>query len=233
MKFIPILFLISLLILPTVLSDVVDITIEYETTTTPTGGTTTPSGDEDGSSSSDGGGGVVTTTVETITEEWILTYSMPEYFEIYQDETSVFNIKVNNDGQLALNNIFITVSGISEDSYSISPSSVSKLEPDDSYSFSISVNPEKLSVGPHILTIEISSDEESETTSLTLDVKAYTRDIAEEIEEQEKFGEDIEPRTEAFKYLLIGIVLVTAVALINVFLGFIKSSKESMEIPWS
>lgn len=224
MRFILILLLFSLLILPTVLSDVVDITIEYGTTTIPTGETTIPSGD------GGDGGGVTTTTIETITEEFLLTYSMPEEFKIYQNETGVFNIKVNNEGQLSLHNIFITISGIPSGSYSINPTRISTLEPDDSTSFSVSIDPEKLTVGTHTLTINITSDEKYETTSLSLDVKSYTRKVAEEMEEQKKIEEEIKPRLEAIKYLLIGTAVVTGIVLLIVFLRLIKRSKEKIQI---
>jgi len=229
--FLSCIFLTSILFFQTILSDVVDITIEYETTTvgvttTPTGETTTPTGDGGGS-----GGIVTTTTIETITEEIMLTYSMPEYFEIYQNEMGVFNIEVNNEGTLPLHNILITISGIPDGSYSISPSRISTLEPDDYSSFSVSVDPKTLTVGTHTLTITITSDEKYETTSMSLDVKGYTKEVAEQMEEQEKIEEEIKPKMIATKYLLISTVLVTGITLLNVLLGIIKRSRESIQIP--
>ena len=229
MRFIVILLFFSLLFLPTVVSDIVDITIEYETTTvgvatTPVGETTTPSGDGGGP-----GGIVTTTTIETITEEIMMTYSMPEYFEIYQNETDAFNIQVNNDGTLPLHNIFITISGISGSSYSINPSRINTLEPDDLSSFSVSVDSQRLSVGTHTLTISINSDEKDETTSLTLDVKSYTKPSGGGgggggggIEK------DLKPKLIATKYLLIGIVLVMGITVLYTFIGFIKRRRENM-----
>ena len=206
MKFILILLFFSLLFLPTVVSDLVDITIEYETTTV--GVTTTPAGVTTAPGGAGGdGGGVTTTTIEVITEEIMLTYSMPGYFEIYQNETGVFNIKVKNDGQLPLNNIFITISGIPGGSYSIDPSRINTLGSGDSSSFSVSIDPEGLTVGKHTLTVTITSDEKSETASLTLDVKSYTRKVAEEMERQE-IEEQKEQTRIAWWTLLVTMILI-------------------------
>jgi hypothetical protein len=227
MKFVLTLLIFSLLILPVVLSDIVEITIEYETTTTiPGATTTTPTGDG-GSGGGDGGAGITTTTIETIAEDIMLTYSMPEYLKIYQNETGVFNIKVNNEGTLPLNNVFITISGIPSDSYSISPSTISTLEPGKSSSFSVSINPEKLTIGTHTLTIKITSDEKYETAALSLDLKAYTRDVAEEIEEREEVEEEIEKRRLAWSTLLITMIIVLVFLLVfDVVLTIIKRSSK-------
>ncbi len=223
MKFILILIFFSLLLLPTVLSDIVDITIEYGTTTTPVGETTTPSGDGGGNGGG-GGPGVTTIPSEELVPGYSLTYSMPASFDVYQNETGIFNVEVNNEGQLSLNNIFMTVSGIAGGSYSINPGSISTLEPGHSYTFSVSIDPEKVDFGTHTLTIAITSDEKDEVASMSLDVKSYTREVAKQMEEQEKTEEEIKPRLEAIRYLLMGIVLVTGLALLNFFLGLKKGA---------
>jgi len=156
---------------------------------------------------------------------------MPASFDVYLNETGVFNIEVNNEGQLPLNDIFITISGIPGNSFSINPNRINTLEPGYSYSFSVSVDPQKLTVGTHTLTITITSDEKYEITPMSLDVKTYTREVAEQIEEQEKVEEEIKPKMIATKYLLISTVLVTGVALLNVLLGVIKRSRERIQIP--
>ena len=53
----------------------------------------------------------------------------------------------------------------------------------------------------------------------------------QQIDEQKKTEEEIKPKLIATKYLLIGTVLVIAIALINVFLDFIKGSRENIQIP--
>lgn len=222
-------FLTSIFLFQPILSDVIEITIEYETTTTVPGATTTVEG---GDGTGNGGNGDATTTIpaEDLVPGYSLTYSMPTSFDVYQDEIGTFTITIINQGTGTLNNIFIIVSGISEVSYSISPSNVATLESGISTQFSFSVNPEKITPDTYTLTFRIKSDETSETASLTLNVNEYTREVAEQIEEQEKQEQEIKKQS-ILKYLLIGSIVITCIVFIVYAIKKIKEA-EIVEKPY-
>jgi predicted RNA-binding Zn-ribbon protein involved in translation (DUF1610 family) len=205
-------------LLPLVLSDVVEIVIEYEetTSTTTTATTTTPTVE-----GVEGGAGAPSeTTTTTVPGEVgaIITYEMPASFDVYQNETPIFTIKVNNMGTVTLHNISIHISGIPETSFSVDPSLVYSLEPGISTQFSISIESEKIDPGDYTLTISIISSEVSETTSLVLNVKEYAREIGEAIEEEKEFEEEVKPTFNVFKYLFVGVMIVACVILVIVLI---------------
>jgi predicted RNA-binding Zn-ribbon protein involved in translation (DUF1610 family) len=219
MRFALTLFLLSLLLLPTVLSDVVEITIEYETTTV--GTTTTPTETTTPIIGGGGGGiGVTTTTTIPPSENVMMGYEMPAFFEVYQNETASFTVTVKNMGTLNLTDVVLELSGIPTDSFSITPSRIDMMEPGVAYSFSIIIDSTALSPGNYTLTLSITSNEVSETTSLVLNVKEYPREIGEIIEKEKEIEEKVKPAVNVFKYLFVGIIVVACVVLAIVFIFY-------------
>jgi len=206
-------------ILSVVLSDTVEITIGYETTTTTTTTisgvtTTTPSG-------SPSGPGGTTTTIkipEKIEPGAVLIYSLPASYELYQNETGSFVIKVINNGTKILHSINVGVSGIPINSYSVSPDSVVFLELGKSTAFTFSINPQNITPNTYTATVTIVSNETYETTHLILKINPFTREIAEIIEKQEEFEKVTKPALISIKNLLIGAIttcsIIAAVMLI-------------------
>lgn len=214
-------FLIFLLYPVIVYSASVEITIEYGTTTSTTTTTGTTTTIEQGSPSGPGSSGSTTSTVkipEKIVQGAILTYSMPASYDLYQNETGSFIIKVSNDGTKILHGIRIDVSGIPINSFSVSPNIVGFLETGKFTVFSFLINPQNLTSGTYPLTITISSDETYEIAYLSLKVDPFTRDVAEKIKKSEEFNEVTKPTLISIKSLLIGVVatcsIIAAVMLI-------------------
>ena len=83
-------------------------------------------GNGGGGNGGGGGGGPGATTIppEELVTGYLLTYSMPASFDVFQNEAGMFNVEVNNEGTLPLHKIFITVSGIPSDSISINPDQI-------------------------------------------------------------------------------------------------------------
>lgn len=209
-------FTLSLFLIPLVLSDTVEIVIEYgdtttttiigTTTTTVAGATTTTIAGGDG-----GGGGEEITLPEEIVQGSALTYSMPGSLKVYQNETGTFRIIVKNEGTIALHDIRIGISGIPRYSYSISPDRVGVLAPDDSTDFHVSLNPQNITPDTYVLDIKIVSDEIYETSSLTLDVKGYTKEVEEIIEEEERFEKEVKPFFISIKFVFVGIFAAVSI----------------------
>jgi len=205
------LFITLIVFMPTILSDNVEITIEYGTTTTTMpGATTTTTQSRDG----DGSGDTTITLPENILPEAVLTYSMPDSYELYQNETGFLVIKVKNNGTISLHDIRIGVTGIPTHSYSISPSSVDLLEVDKSTLFYFSIDPQNITAKTYLLTIMIASNETYETTYLTLKINPFTREIGEKIEEQEEFEEVTKPALISINSILIGVILSSSIVAI-------------------
>jgi len=205
-------FISSLFLIPEVLSDTVEIEIEYGDTTTSTTVTTTTVSDttttttEEGDGGGNGGvGGDEITRPEEIVPGAVLTYSMPGSYKIYQNETGSFSIKVKNEGTIIFHDIRIGISGIPSYSYSVSPNRVGVLTSDESTDFYVSINPQNITPGTYSVGIEIVSDETYATSSLSLEVKEYTREIEKIIEDQEKIESEVKPLFISMKFVFIGV----------------------------
>jgi len=209
MKFILVLFLISLFFIPIVLSDVVEITIEYGTSTTTTVGpgvTTTATGD--------GGGGDVTTTVQLpgeVVKGAGLTYSMPKNYKVYQNETGFIAIRVTNVGTTKLHNIRVGIFGIPARSFSISPKSVDVLGVGGTTTFNLLIYPQNLTSKTYTITVTVASDETFKTGYSTLQVSEFTRDIEKVLEEQEEFEKEVKPTLISFEAVLIGVIVTSSI----------------------
>ncbi len=142
--------------------------------------------------------------------EAILTFSMPRIFDVYQDTDNNFVITVKNDGSITLHNVAIVLSGIPENSYSISPNSLDSLDLSQSSHFSVSIYAQNITPGIHDLTVMMKSDETSETVTITLNVKWYNKERGELI----KKNEEAEPVLETTKNSLIAIMVLSGSILI-------------------
>jgi len=151
----------------------------------------------------------------------ILTFSMPSSYDVYQDGDNTFVITVKNEGFVAAHNVTILLSGVPEDSYSISPSNVEVLEVGQSNYFSITIDPKKINPDVYTLSVNIKSDETSELVKMTLNVKETTREIGEIIEKHE----EATPALEATKNTLISIMILSGIILIITGVRFFFRSR--------
>jgi hypothetical protein len=225
--------------LPSIFSDTVEITIEYETTTTIPGATTTleitttpsatttPSGEDGGNG---GGGGGTTTSIE----KSVLTYSMPASLEIYQNETKEFMIKITNPSIVVLHNVTISITGILKNSYSLTPNLVGTLEANKSTYFTVSINTQDITHGLYTLHINISSKETFKETSMTLKVEEIipgitTTTITETLVPPEE-KKNIESRVSIITSLIIvAVMIVVAMIVIYVYLKKFRKINKSIE----
>jgi hypothetical protein len=113
------------------------------------------------------------------------------------------------------------LSGVPEDSYSISPSNVEVLEVGQSNYFSITIDPKKINPDVYTLSVNIKSDETSELVKMTLNVKETTREIGEIIEKHE----EATPALEATKNTLISIMILSGIILIITGVRFFFRSR--------
>lgn len=150
----------------------------------------------------------------------ILTFSMPRSYDIYQNGDNIFVITVKNEGFVTAHNVTILLSGIPEDSYSISPNFVDVLEKGQSNLFSVSVDPKKINPDVYSLSVTIKSDETSEHVAMNLNVKETTREIGEMI----KKHEEVKPALEVTKNTLIGIMVLSGVILVFTVIRFFFKS---------
>ena len=201
-------------------STVVEITIEYENVTTTTSTSTTSSIPT--TTTTTGGGGIVmeTTTTIALAEERraSLGYEMPASFEIFKNDTVSFTVMVKNLGTVNLTNITLQLSGIPSNSFTIRPTLIDLIEPGFASHFTVSIDSTHLEPGNYTLTLTFISTEASETTTLLLIVKQYTKEIGEKLEEVKKYEEARKAWT-TFKFLFISILIV-AIILLGVILYF-------------
>lgn len=173
---------------------------------TPPSPTTVPSGN---------GGGPGPTKLPI--EEPKLTYSMPASLELYENETKDFTIKVVNPGTKTLHNITINILGIPKTSYSLIPTRIDSLKANKSTYFTVLINTQNLTVGSYTLRINITSEETSEETTMTLKVKEIpvvtttvtTTTIPPEEEEKIEAGVNI----IKILSILAGIIAVAMIAI--------------------
>ena len=148
--------------------------------------------------------------------EVILTYSLPGFYDVYLGETGSILIKVNNEGFVALHNISIEVSGIPVDSYSIEPENLDVLDTDESYFFNMYIYTQKITAKSYTVTMRFSSDETSEISSFTLNVKSGPR--------EEEDTESANPMINSIIILLI-VVIVASVLILVVMLVLFKAKR--------
>jgi len=141
---------------------------------------------------------------------------MPRSYDIYQNGDNTFVITVKNEGFITAHNVTILLSGIPEDSYSISPNLVDFLEKGQSNLFSVSVDPKKINPDVYSLSVTIKSDETSEHVVMNLNVKETTREIGEMI----KKHEEVKPVAEVAKNILIGIMVLSGSILVFTIVRF-------------
>ena len=212
--------LFSLLLIPLANSSVVEIEIEYENITTSTTSTTTstvmPSG---------GGGGplITTTTITRVEKVPGIGYEMPASFEVYENETVSFRVNIKNTGDTNLTNLILKISGIPSNSFSITPSLISSLEPNSTSNFFVFINSTSLAPGNYTLTLNLISNEVSENTTLLLSVKQYPREVGEKLKKGEK-TEEIKSVWNTFKYLFVSIVIV-GIILLGLMFVFRKTER--------
>jgi hypothetical protein len=135
---------------------------------------------------------------------------MPRSFDVYQNVENKFIITVKNDGSVTLHNVSVVLSGIPENSYSILPNRLDNLDLSQSSSFSVSIYTQNITSGVHDLTVTMKSDETSETVTLTLNVKGYSKETGEKIKERE----EAKPALEVTKNTLVGIMVLSGSILI-------------------
>ena len=153
---------------------------------------------------------------QNTTSEAIITFSMPRSFDVYQDMGNEFTITVKNDGSTILHNIVVILSGIPENSYSISPHLLDNLNLGQSSTFSVSVYSQNITTGFHDLTVTMKSNETSETVKMTLNVKGYSKQTGETL----KNTEESKPALEVTKNTLIGIMVLSGSILIITCIKF-------------
>jgi hypothetical protein len=149
----------------------------------------------------------------------ILVYSMPGYLDAYVNETTTFLVKVSNSGNITLNNIFIEISGIPSQAFSINPSLINRLDLEQSLYFSVSINTQDLSIQPYTLEINLKSDETSGVASLVLNVKELPRDVEDVIKKQKQF-EGLKPTLASIAYLFAGVIVASIVVIIIMLVLF-------------
>ena len=197
-------------------STVVEVMIEYENVTT-TSSTTSST-----TTTIRGGGGVVggkpTTVVPVEERRASLGYEMPASFEIFKNDTVSFTVMVKNLGTVNLTNITLQLSGIPSNSFTIRPTMIDLIEPGFASHFTVSIDSTYLEPGNYTLTLTFISTETSETTTLLLIVKQYTKEIGEKLEEVKKY-EEVRKSWTTFKFLFISILIV-AIILLGVILYF-------------
>ncbi|MDI6826220.1 MAG: hypothetical protein QMD36_03440 [Candidatus Aenigmarchaeota archaeon] len=163
---------------------------------------------------------ILSMTTVTSQNVAIITFSMPRSYDVYQDGDNTFMITVKNEGFVTLHNVTVLLSGITEDSYSIQPSSVDTLEIGQSTHFSVSMDPKKINPGVYSLSVTMKSDETSELVMMTLNVKETTREIGEMI----KRHEEAKRALETMKNTLIGIMVLSGFILIITGIRFFFKS---------
>ncbi len=227
-------FLTLIINLPLIISDPVEIVIDYGSTTTVTSTTvsSTPTTQQSTSPPSGDHGGSTPTTIPI--EKPVLTYSMPASLDINQDETKEFTVKVTNPSIFVLHDITIIITGIPKNSYSLKPTLANTLESNKSTDFTVSINSQNITLGSHTLTFNISSKETYEEITMNLNVKEKsaittttfpTATIPPEEEEKIKSG------ISFIKALLIvaGIIVITMV--VTYYFSSMKKPKELPQIP--
>lgn len=98
----------------------------------------------------------------------IIEYRAVSEIDIYEGEDYTTTISVTNGGNSDLTNLHIKINGLDSDWYEIYPSSVSLLEPGESKTFTISIEPD--STGEYPFTVEIVSDQATQTHDVDLQV---------------------------------------------------------------
>jgi hypothetical protein len=150
---------------------------------------------------------------------------MPRSYDVYQDGENTFSITLKNEGFVTLHNVTVLLSGIPEDSYSISPSLAETLEVGQSILFSISIDQRKIDPATYSLLVTMKSDETSETARITLNVKETTREIGEMM----KRHEEAKPALELMKSTLISIMVLSGFILIITSVRFFFKSLRAEE----
>jgi len=163
---------------------------------------------------------------QNINSEAIITFSMPRSFDVYKDVENNFVVTVKNDGSIPLNNFIISITGIPENSYYIEPNSLDKLDSGQSSHFSVSIYSENIIPGIYDVNVTMKSDETSETVTVTLNVKGYSKEMGDKINKIE----EAEPALEATRSTLISIMILSGAILITTFIRlFLKGLYSSKE----
>jgi len=121
----------------------------------------------------------------SVKEVGLLSMSLkyPEKVEIPQGETKVFNISVNNTGEVSLNNIKLFISTTSLIEVETNPKQVFKLMPGNSTLFLVSINASKTPPGKYPFDFEVVTDETKEGRSIELIVTSIAPPLKEEVYE--------------------------------------------------
>jgi hypothetical protein len=117
--------LITLLTLSESFGDVLEIVIEYENETTTTTTTSIPTTT---TTILGGGGGWPTTTTLPQRTGPVLTYSLPVDIPINLGEDASFTVKIVNKGDVLLHDVVVSVYGLPNVSFSVSPQKLYTLD---------------------------------------------------------------------------------------------------------
>jgi hypothetical protein len=141
-----------------------------------TSGSGSSSSSSSGSTTSGGGsGGYVIRSAEI--------HEIPEEINIAQGKTKVITIKVKNNGDVRLYNIYLRISGIEKEWFSINPESYDKMDPDESKFFDLELNiPADALKGNYKIRVELISQ------GITMNTKTVTMSVTSEIQESENEG---------------------------------------------
>jgi len=207
--------LLTLLTFSEAFGGVVEIVIEYgnetTTTTTTTTSTTLPTTTTLPPGGGGGGGGWPTTTTTTLPQRIgpVLTYSLPVDIPVNLGEDASFKVTVVNKGDVVLHDVVISLSGLPNVSFSVSPQKLYTLDVNLSYSFRVLVDTSNLPPGMYPLTVLIGSQEVNHTTTASITVKPVTK------EEEKK--EEAKPILGMMSIILLSIMisgLVVAVVML-------------------
>ncbi len=113
-----------------------------------------------------------TTTVGTVATASIEVYTVPDNKEILQNETGTNTLTVKNNGELALYNITMSLSGIPAGWYSVSPEKLTSLAIGSTGTFTISFSiPSDAPVDTYTVTCSIATSNSSVSSSTTFELK--------------------------------------------------------------
>jgi len=210
--------LLTLLTLSEAFGSVVEIVIEYGNETTTTTSTTLPTTTTLPPGGGGGGGGWPTTTTTTLPQRIgpVLTYSLPVDIPVNLGENASFTVTVVNKGDVVLHDVIISLSGLPNVSFSVSPQKLYTLDVNLSYSFRVLVDTSSLLPGIYPLTVLIRSQEVNHTTTASITVKPITKEEEETIERQKRV-EEAKPILGMMSIILLSIMisgLVVAVVML-------------------